>query len=399
MLSVQQAVQLSLTAPLLNDWNYAPALIGLQVSALSVASLLARVPSGLLYAPSRARPIQAVCLPLLAALLVAHPFATSPLAFFVVRVLSGALYGLVTTLNLARFIDEQPLGPHRARYMGYYVACIPIGYSIASLAVGYVVEASGYVAAFVAGAAFSVLGLLAVLDRTPLVPATAPTASQPDATAPSQAEAQETSPARSASLRRLFAIPAFAVLAGETFLMNALWAFWNAWLPLYTLAVAIGLAETGLLRTIYGILNAAARFVAGDQVARFGASRLSIVSLVLQFLLLVLLPALPVLTLLLGVFAVLGALRAFGIVANTVAVVEGGEAHGVGRGPLVGLLNFVTDVGILAGPALGGLVAQAVGPVQVFVVVPLGMLAGYVVVLGCGRLAESRAAREEAQGH
>lgn len=398
MLSVQQAVQLSLTAPLLNDWGYAPALIGLLVSVLSIASLLARVPSGLLYAPGRARPVQAVCLPLLAALLVAHPFATSPLAFFAVRALTGALYGIGTTLNLARFIDEQPLGPQRARYMGYYVACIPIGYSMASLVVGYVVEAWGYVAAFVVGAAFSLLGLLAVFDRTSVAAVLVGGDGRPAAPATPSHPDQEAMGSRPVSLQRLFAVPAFAVLACESFLMNALWAFWNAWLPLFTLAVAIGLAETGLLRTAYGIVNAAARFVAGDQVARFGASRLSIISLVLQFLLLMLLPALPILTLLLFLFAVLGALRAFGIVANTVAVVERGEAHRVGRGPLVGLLNFVTDVGILAGPAVGGLVAQAVGPVQVFVVVPLGMFAGYLAVLGIGRLAESRAAREEGHG-
>jgi MFS family permease len=345
------------------------------------------------YDPERARQVQALSIPLQSALLIAHPFATDPVAFFVVRVLSGAAYGVSTTLNLARFIDEQPAGPHRARYMGYYVAGIPIGYSIASLTVGYVVEAWGYVAAFGVGAALTMVGLLGALDRTPV--AAPPTASVGASGTP--AAGQGAGEARGFDLRALFAVPAFAVLACETFLMNALWAFWNAWLPLYTLAVAISLAETGLVRTAYGILNAAGRFPAGDQVARFGASRLSIISLVSQFGLLMLLPVLPVLGLLLVIFAVLGALRAVGIVANTVAVVERGEAQRVGRGPLVGLLNFVTDVGILVGPALGGLVAQSVGPVQVFVAVPAGMLLAYLAVLAIGRVAAARR-KEESDG-
>lgn len=392
-LSVQQGTHLSLVAPLLNEWGYPPALIGLLVSVLSVASLLARIPAGLLYRTERARRVQAVAVPLTALFLFLHPFAQQPLAFGLVRVLSGVAYGVGTTVNLARFIDEQPLGPHRARLMGYYVASIAIGYSIASSIVGYVVEAWGYVPAFGVGAALVLLGTLGALDRTPVAPSAAPAAADSGA---GRGASPVVGAPRTVAMRDLFRVPAFAVLAFETFLLNAQWAFWNAWLPLYTLAVGITLAETGLLRTGYGVLNAAGRLVAGDLVSRLGASRLAVGSLVLQCALLVLLPALPAMAPLLAIFVLMGALRAFGIVANTVAVVERGEAHRVPRGPLVGLLNFVTDIGILAGPALGGLVAQGVGPVQVFVVWPLAMLVSYLVVLAVGRVVEGRRSERRA---
>ncbi len=389
-LSLQQGTQLSLLAPLLDARGYPPALIGAVVSAISVASLVARMPSGLLYRGEQARKLQAIAIPLLAVLLFLHPLATDPLVLLVIRVVDGLIYGMATTINQARFIDEQPLGPGRARAMGYYVANIAIGYSIASLLVGYIVEWSGYVAAFATGAVLQLIGLLGLLDRTPLVathvsgpgaegPVTPPVAAGAGGTAPPGVTAWP-----------LLAAPALLVALFEGLLLNAQWAFWNAWLPLYTLAVGIGLAQTGVLRTVYGICNAGARLGTGDFVARLGAGRLSFASLVVQSLLLMLLPLFPMLAPLLGIFVVMGALRALGIVANTVAVVEQGEALRVRRGPLIGLLNTVTDVGLLAGPALGGLVAERAGPVHLFFYWPLGMLVCYLAVWGGSRLALAR---------
>jgi predicted MFS family arabinose efflux permease len=389
-LSLQAGTQLSLVAPLLDQRGYSPALIGGLVSAISVASLVARMPSGLLYRPEQARRLQAIAMPLLAALLFLHPFATDPFALLIIRIVDGLLYGMAATINQARFIDEQPLGPGRARAMGYYVANIAIGYSIASLLVGYIVEWSGYVAAFSTGAALQLVGLLGLLDRTPLVEAP-PTDVAAAAPGPSRSRTKTAAPAHPAvKLGQLLAAPALLIALFEGLLLNAQWAFWNAWLPLYTLAVGIGLAQTGVLRTVYGICNAAARLGTGDVVGRVGAGRLAFASLVVQSFLLMLLPALPSMAPLLVIFVVMGALRALGIVANTVAVVEQGEAMRVGRGPLVGLLNTVTDVGLLAGPAVGGLVAEHVGPVQLFLVWPLGMLACYLVIRGASQVAMAR---------
>jgi len=54
---------------------------------------------------------------------------------------------------------------------------------------------------------------------------------------------------------------------------------------------------------------------------------------------------------------------------------------------MAGLFSTVTDLGLLSGPALGGLVAQVVGPVQVFVYWPALMLVVYGAALGAQRLA------------
>jgi predicted MFS family arabinose efflux permease len=272
--------------------------------------------------------------------------------------------------------------------MGYYVANIAIGYSIASLIAGYVVEWQGYVAAFSVGAALQLVGLLGLLDRTPLAGWPGHTLA-PAAHGGARTERVGTERG-GLRLAQVVTAPALAIALFEGLLLNAQWAFWNAWLPLYTLAVGIGLAQTGVLRTVYGVCNAVARLGTGDLVARWGAGRLAFASLVVQSLLLMLLPALPWMAPLLVIFVVMGALRALGIVANTVAVVEQGEALRVGRGPLVGLLNTVTDFGLLVGPAIGGLVAEQVGPVQLFLAWPLGMLACYLVVRGASQVAIAR---------
>jgi MFS family permease len=391
-LSAVQGTQLSLVAPFLDGLGYPPSLIGGLVAVTAVVSLLSRLPAGLLYRSDTARRVQGAAIAALAAFIALHPFAVAPWAFLLVRVLSGLVYGVAMTINLARFVDEQPPGPARARAMGYYASGIAVGYSVASLLVGYVVESWGYVAAFAAGAALVLAGVLGLLDATAVV-GPAPASSATGGAAPSRTGAVPlASPttrggeAAGAGFRALLRAPALLVLALEALLLNAQWSFWNAWLPLYGLAMGISLAEVGVLRTVYGAFNALGRPLSGAVVSRVGASRLAPATLAAQFLLLMLLPALPAFGPLLVLFVVAGVLRAVGIVANTVAVVESSEARGLGRGPMVGLFSTVTDLGLLSGPALGGLVAQVVGPVQVFVYWPALMLVVYGAALGASRL-------------
>jgi MFS family permease len=391
-LAVQQGTQVSLVPPFLHQLGYPPAVIGGQVTAMMVASLLSRLPAGLLYRPGRVRGVQAVALLAMAILLALHAFVFDPLGFLLVRLLSGFAFGLVSTVNLARFVDEQPPGPGRSRAMGYYVAGIPVGYSISSVLVGYVVEAWGYTAAFGVGAALSLVGLLGALDRTPVAAAAVPVAARPDPSPQQRGGVILAALTGGVPLRRLLGAPAMLVLVLESFLLNAHWAFWNAWLPLYALAVGITLAEVGMLRGAFGATNTVSRVVGGHIVDRVGAQRLATLSLVVQCLLLMGLPAFPVLSALFPIFVLVGWLRAMGIVANTVAMVERSDAQGLGRGPMAGLLSTVTDLGLLAGPALGGLIVEVAGPIQVFLVWPLLALLLYLTALGARGLArgESR---------
>ena len=399
-LSALQGAQLSLVAPYLHSLDYPPAAIGALVAVSTVVSLLTRMPAGLVYRGDNARLLLAASLAILTLALAAHPLAVAPLAVFAVRALTGLAYGVATTVNFARFVDEQPPGPVRARAMGYYSTGIAVGYSLASFVVGFVVEGGGFGWAFLTGAGLVLTGLLGLLDRTPLAGPEPPLIGTSDRASPGDRRGPggTTSSAATAgppaagrgTLGLLLVSPALLVLVLESFVLNAHWAFWNAWLPLYALAFGIGLADVGLTRTVFGVLNAISRPLGGGIVAQLGAQRLATAGLVVQCVLLMLLPAFPGLGVLLAVFAGIGVLRAVGIVANTVGVVDCSDALGLGRGRMAALFNTSSDLGILAGPAVGGLVAQVVGPVQVFVVVPLGMLLGYLAALAASHLAARR---------
>lgn len=404
-LSALQGAQLSLVAPYLNSLGYPPALIGALVAVATVVSLVSRLPVGLVYRAEHARWLRALAVAALALALAVHPLVVAPLAVLAVRAVTGLAYGLATTVNFARFVDEQPAGPDRARAMGYYTAGIAVGYSIASFVVGFVVEAGGFGVAFLTGAALVLTGVLGLLDRTPLayspLLAAAVAGASSDAGHPRAAAAaapsDEGAVARSSSqpgglaaARALLLSPALLVLVLESFMLNAHWAFWNAWLPLYALSFGIGLADVGLTRAAFGLFNAIGRPLGGGVVARLGAQRLAVLGLTIQCLLLMLLPAMPWLGALLVIFILIGVLRAVGIVANTVGVVDCSDALGLGRGRMAAMFNTSSDLGILSGPAIGGLVAQVIGPVQVFVVVPLGMLLSYLAALGLSQVAARR---------
>jgi MFS family permease len=377
-LSTLQGVQLSLVSPYLNGLGFPPALIGGLVAVATVVALVTRVPVGAYYRSGRTGWLQAVSILGLAAAIALHPLAVTVWSAAMVRALTGLTYGIATTVTFARFVDEQPPGATRARAMGYYSMGIAGGYSIASLLVGFVVAAWGYQAAFLVGAGLVLVGLLGLFDRTsPAEPASAATRAEGEPAAP---------PARRSSAAILLASPALLVLSVECYLLNAHWAFWNAWLPLYALAFGIGLADVGVIRTTFGTLNAFGRPLGGNATARFGARRLAASGLSMQCLLLPLLLLIPSMAPLLALFALLALLRAVGIVANTVGLIEAGEAVGLDRGRVAVLFATSNDLGILSGPITGGLVAQAVGPVWVFVYWPLGMLAIYLaILLACAR--------------
>jgi MFS family permease len=413
-LSALQGAQLSLVAPFLDSLGDPAALIGALVAVSTVVSLLIRVPAGMLYRAENARLLLGGAMGTLVLALAVHPLALTPLTFLLVRAVTGLGYGVATTVNFARFVDEQPAGPARARAMGYYTAGIAVGYSIASLVVGYVVQGLGYGAAFLTGAGLLAVGLLGLLDRTPLASGPGPasqvmrgaTGTRAAPTDDSMAspgripsdvaatagngEGKTRSVTTPSTLLVLLHSPALLLLTLESFVLNAHWAFWNSWLPLYALAVGISLADVGLMRTVFGVFNAIGRPAGGGFVNRLGARRLATAGLAVQCGLLMLLPALPWVAPLMAVFALVGILRALGIVANTVGTVEASEALGLGRGRMSALFTTASDLGILAGPALGGVVAQVVGSVQVFVVWPMGMLLGYLGAMGVSQLVEYR---------
>jgi hypothetical protein len=97
---------------------------------------------------------------------------------------------------------------------------------------------------------------------------------------------------------------------------------------------------------------------------------------------------------LLLLFVVSGCLRAVSVVGTTVGMVGASEASGVPRGVTAGLYNAGVDSGVLLGPAVGGLIAAAVGIGGAFVATPALAFGAYLLALG----AANRATRPRATG-
>src|SRR5687768_12208630 len=89
--------------PYLDTLGFSVDLIGFLMAVGSVASLASRLPGGVLYRGSRARALLVGALVLAIVTTVAIPFVHDPVVFGVLRVAIGFSYGIVTTVNLARF--------------------------------------------------------------------------------------------------------------------------------------------------------------------------------------------------------------------------------------------------------------------------------------------------------
>lgn len=363
------SVVTGLVPPLLQDWGYAVAAIGLLVAVQAMVALASRLPGGMFYRLNRARRLLFGTLLLGVVTSALHPLASALPAFVVVRALTGLSFGLATTTNFALFTEGLPPGRARQHALGYYTAGIAVGYSLGAFVAGYAADWLGTPSAFLLAVAFGVVSLLGVPPRP--VAGAPPPAPEP--------------PLRLAALRH----PRLLSVAAVAFSLFISFQFWNTYLPLYGLAIGLTLGEVGLIRGAFGLCQVVARPVAGNVVDRFGAGRLVVVGLLVQTLTLMAVPLTESLVALLALFVLQGTVRALAIVANAVELVDGSEAAGVSRGVMAGVYNTAMDLGTLAGPAVGGLVASGIGVPGSFVVVPLVALAAW----GAAVLAARPAAR------
>jgi predicted MFS family arabinose efflux permease len=381
-LNAQLAALYSLVPPYLEARGYSVSAVGLLVAIAFALALLARLPAGLVYRRSRARGLLAVAVVVDAAATVLHVVAADLALLVVARVVVGAAHSVATTVNFAAFVED--LGPGRAREQGlsYYTTGIAVGYAIGSFASGFVVDAYGYPAAFGLTALFS----LAALFGLPPAPAPSTTVARGGAPAPTALPSVPRASPRAALQ------PEILLVVAATLLLNVLFAFWNAYLPLYALAVGLSLAQVGVIRGLYGVCNVVGRPLVGRVVGTLGPARLILASFALQTLLLAGVPLLTAFTPLLLLFLAAGCLRAVTVVSTTVAMVAASERGGVPRGVTAGLYNAGVDCGVLLGPAVGGLIAGAVGIGGAFVATPALAFGAYLLALGAVRAAARPAA-------
>jgi len=364
-------------------------MVGLLVSVFGIAAFVSRLPSGLLYGPSRVRTLMVAALLAMVGASVLYPIATDPVHLAMVRILNGLGFGTSTTLILAIVMDAIPPGQSTHRPMAMFGAFMAGGFGLGQGAGGLAGDILGYALAFRVAALLPLVTIFLVLDLT----------RQSRLRPRDESKKEEAVPWRwrVRSQLRAFTYPEVLAVALASFLLNFLLEVGMTFFPLYGLAIGLTLTEIGLIRSVHSLAQIFCRMFAGELSVRIGHRSLMLVGLVLMSLVYMLVPVSQNVLVLAVIFVAVGMLRAMGFVATTISVAEDIPQHRMNRGMAASVFNSSKDMGNIAGPALGGVIASFVGVDGVFLVIPALALVLCLVLQQAIRRSERRPVRKVAR--
>lgn len=334
-------------------------------SLFSVLQLASRLPVGLAYRAERARRQYALALAAMGISTMGFALAGGhPVAVVALTALHGFAFGSIGTLGLALIIDVTQ-GARAGASMAAYTAAISTGYALGSLIGGALAESIGITAA---------LGAIGVL---PILAAGAVLALPPITGAPLVAD-------RGAGLRGLLAagarLDARVWLAFATVLyLNILQDSVDTFFPVYAPTVGISLALVGVLRAFK---SGSAMFIRVTGALVLGAvhhRRMTLIAVVAAAAATVAIPLSTSVAALIPVWIVLGLTRGI-LRATSAAEIADLRREGRDVGLASGVYNAGLDVGGILGPAVGGVVAGAVGIPLMFQMVAVAALAAWLSV-------------------
>jgi MFS family permease len=279
-------------------------------------------------------------------------------------VVHGYAFGALGTINLAATIDLTG-GRRAGATMGWYTAAISTGYAIGAFLGGALADAFSIALSLAILGALPALSCLLVL-RLPAI------------------DAPPHEQRRGAGLRGLLVAHArvdprvwlaFVIVLYINVISDAIDTFF----PLYALAIGLPLAASGVLK---GLKSAAAtfiRFISGGVFQYVDHRAVNVWAVVLMAISTLLIPVFPAFAALIVLFAVNGVCRGLLRVTSAATVAEV-RSEGQDVGIASGVYNAGLDVGAIIGPAIGGVVAAAVGMGPMFQLVAVASLVFYVGV-------------------
>jgi predicted MFS family arabinose efflux permease len=155
-----------------------------------------------------------------------------------------------------------------------------------------------------------------------------------------------------------------------SFQLNAIHHVGQVFFPLVARGVGLGLAEIGVVRSVYSCINAIARPLTSPLITRLGAGRTALWSFAIQAGVIACIPfmafgGLPAFAF---IFLISGSLRAVGFTANAISMAEDIPESRLSRGLSSSLFNAAKDLGNIAGPVIGSTLVSIVGLDLMFVV-------------------------------
>jgi predicted MFS family arabinose efflux permease len=382
--TAQQNVAGLILPPFLQSNEFPVAMIGSLISVGPVLALASRIPSGLAYTDKRARRLMSMALLAMAAANFLYSYAVTSFSFAVVHGFNSFAYGAATTLYLAFYIGSLPPDEDRNHAMGYYAGSLALGYSTGNFLAGFVADRFGYEATFTLAAVLSLscAGLLSTLKQSA---ESSGTKMKEGGGPPPKLDWLQ-------SLKTAWE-PKLAAVAVVSLFLNLLHQMANVFLPLYGLAVGLTLTQVGVVKGFYALCNAITRPISGLVVQRLGHQRLSYGGLPVQSGLVMLIPFTADFVSLLIVHVSAGFIRAVAIVSNSISLVQETDEARVPRGVSSGLYNAAGDLGNIAGPSMGGLIASVTGVANLFMVGPLITAILFFISLWACRFIRPRAAQ------
>lgn len=342
-------------APHVSSLGAGPAGIGLAVGAYSAANLPANIAGGILVDRVGRRRVTIAGLLAAAITVAAYAWATTVLAFILVRVLHGIAGGILVPAVFAAAGDRTRRGAE-GRAFGRLGAVIGSAAVIAPATAGAVRQATGTDAVFLGVAVLLLVGaVIAVIGVHDAAPAR-PTATSPPA-------------ARAASPRALRALlrlaPIRRALLGTVVLTMAVGVL-AGFLPGTAEALGAPASAVGGLFTAYAVVAAGLMLspLAG-RVDRTGADGPLAVGLLILGAALLVLATAPTLTIAVVGSALFGA--GYGLIFPAVAAATSASSTHATRGRAFGLFNVAFSLGIALGPPAIGALVQALPQLDPFV--------------------------------
>jgi DHA1 family multidrug resistance protein-like MFS transporter len=362
-LSVVMPVYLSREAGL------GPASIGVIIGAFAVASLAARLPAGLTYSVRRGGAFLLVGGACSAVAFALIPFTTSAVALGALSALNGVGWSVATTAQLALLVARRPGGVSTAEAMGWFSGATALGNVAAGVLGGGIADLIGLRSSFYVLAATPLLGAL-LMARTA-------------SSAPGRDDATRAEPPpRARVLRSITGLP-LAVWVGVLvmFFINGLNAVTNTFHPVIALAAGLSLTQIGALSSVRSWASSSSRFGSGPVFSRFDPAALTLPLVVAGCLATSAIPSvIDSFLLQIPLFLVAGVSRGLLRVTGSADAFEGADEDERTHGVTAALLYGGLDLGKIAGPVIGGIVAGAFGIATMFRVVPLGFLVLYLVL-------------------
>lgn len=370
VLTLGEGSFLVLVSPYLEQRGLGAGLIGTVVSVYGIASLLTRLPAGVLYRTEHgALLVTGGCLmSSLAFALI--PLTGKPLLLSALIGLDGMGFAVATTGVLAALMERRPPRSQAGSVMGWYTGAVGAGYAVAGFVGGIAGDMLGVPNAIFVLAAIPLVSALLLAGAMRFAPLVAPTD-----------PISESSTGPLARMKEFAHAPVLVWLAFcVTLYINLVSGVLFTFFPIHGLAIGLSLTQIGVLAGIHGTTAAAIRFASGLIFSWISYRGALPAMVLLSGMAVVLLGTVEAFVVLAGAWATIGLARGVLRVASGALVLDATGPTYSQRGASSAIYLAGLDLGKIVGPLAGGASAALIGLRGTFVFLGVAFSITYLVM-------------------